>query len=71
MQKLQQAGGGTAHCDHIPLVEVVTQLEEAIDRIGKVVLAHLAHELGQVVGDQAVVVGENSARILGTSQPGI
>jgi hypothetical protein len=35
------------------------------------VLAHLAHELGQVVGDQAVVVGENSARILGTSQPGI
>lgn len=56
--QLEQAGDGSAHGDGVALVEVVAELEPLVDRVGEVALAHLAQVLGQIVDDQAVLVGE-------------
>ena len=58
IQQLQQPGRGAPHGDGVALVQVAAELEPAVDGVGEVALAHLAHELGQIVGDQAVLVGE-------------
>jgi hypothetical protein len=46
------------HRDRIALVQVTAQLEILVDRVAEVALPHLTEPFGQVVDDQAVLVGE-------------
>src|SRR5687768_18324654 len=44
--------------DGVALVQVAAELEELVDRVPEAPLAHLRHELGEVIDDQPVLVRE-------------
>ena len=58
VEQLEQPRHGATYCDHITLVEVVPEFEEAVNSIRETTLAHFTHILGQVVGNQTVAIGK-------------
>ncbi len=58
MDDLHQPGHRLAHGLAVAGVEVGAQGEVVVDDLGEVVLAQLAERFGEVVDDEAVVVGE-------------
>ena len=65
VEQLQQAGNRVLDGNRVPLVQVPAQLEVLVDRIAEVPLPHLPHPLGQIIHDQAVLVGEELGPHLG------
>ena len=57
-KQLEQARDRFANRNRVALIEIISQLEEPINGIGKAALAHFAHEFGEVIGDQTVTIGE-------------
>ena len=65
MQEFQQPRHSTSNGDHITLIQVVAQLEVTIDGVGETALTHLAHILGEIIGDQTIAIGEKLRPHLG------
>ena len=51
--------------DRVPLIQVTAQSEMLGNRIPKVPLPHLPHPLGQIIHNQAVLIGEELGPHLG------
>ena len=58
IEQLDHAANHLAHCNGVALIEVLSQTEILVQRIAVLLLAKLTDKLCQIVGDEAVVVGE-------------
>jgi hypothetical protein len=65
IEQLQETGHGPFDGDGVALVQVPTQLEGLVDGVAEVAFTHLAQPLGQIVHNQAVLVGEKFRTHLG------
>ena len=58
IKQLDHATNHLADCNGVTLIEVLAKAEILVQRIAVLLLAKLTDELCQIVGDEAVVVGE-------------
>src|SRR5690606_16517186 len=58
VEQLHQSGNRLANCDHITLIQVVTELEVLLNRVCKATLTHFPEEFSQIINNQAITVGK-------------